>query len=379
LFRAILALEDGTILSGNGFGNPCEISGEVVFNTGMVGYTESLTDPSYWGQILIQTYPLIGNYAVPSYSIAGKLGIPLHFESNSIKVAGYIVSSLTKNPSHWSFDKKLDDWLVENKIPGIEGVDTRELTKKLRLKGTMLGILKVAEHIDSGEIDAIKQKIKNIIDPNERDLVKEVTIPGPISYTDDEKFKNVVVIDCGVKFGIIRSLLARNVNVVRVPADYPVEKIMEFAPNGILISNGPGDPKKCVAAINTVKKFLEDENSLPIMGICLGNQILALAAGADTYKLKFGHRGQNHPCIDLFSKRCYITSQNHGYAIEEGSLDATNFETFFVNANDKTIEGIKHKSKPVFGVQFHPEASPGPYETGYLFENFVGEVKKCQN
>jgi carbamoyl-phosphate synthase small subunit len=370
LLKAILVLEDGTVFSGSGFGYPCEVSGEVVFNTGMVGYTETLTDPSYSGQILIQTYPLIGNYGVPPYSMVNGCGVPLNFESDKIQVSGYAVHSQTKHPSHWASEKTLDQWLIEQKIPAIEGIDTRELTKKLRMRGTMLGILKVSDSID---VDEIKQKLKAVQDPNQIDLVKEVTIEKPIFYKGQSS-PVVVVIDCGCKFGILRNLLARNINVVRVPYNYSAEKIFDLNPDGVVISNGPGDPKKCVDTIEATKEFLE--TAMPVMGICLGNQILALAAGADTYKLKFGHRGQNHPVLDLFTKKCYITSQNHGFSIDSNSLDRSDFDIWFVNANDKTIEGIKHRSKPIFGVQFHPEASPGPYETGFLFHQFIKEVEK---
>ncbi|MEM3383505.1 MAG: glutamine-hydrolyzing carbamoyl-phosphate synthase small subunit [Nitrososphaerales archaeon] len=368
--KAILALEDGTILEGNGFGYPYEVSGEVVFNTGMTGYTESLTDPSYFGQILIQTYPLIGNYGVPPYSITDEFEIPLHFESNRIQVRGYVIYSLAQKPSHWSNKKSLNEWLYEQKIPGIEGIDTRELTKRIRIKGTMLGILKVAEEIDLREIES---KLEKIQDPNKKDLVKEVTINKPIEYNSGGLLK-VVVIDCGTKFGILRNLLQRGMSVIRVPYDYSAEKILGLNPSGIVISNGPGDPKKCDKTIRVVREILETD--LPVMGICLGNQILALATGADTYKLKFGHRGQNHPCIDLYDGKCYITSQNHGYSINAESLEGTEFDVWFKNVNDKTVEGIKHKKKPVFGTQFHPEASPGPYESGFLFDYFLKEVKK---
>ncbi len=370
LIKAILALEDGTILNGFGFGYPCEVSGEVVFNTGMVGYTESLTDPSYYGQILIQTYPLVGNYGIPSYSITDEFGIPLHFESDKIQVKGYVVSSLAKNPSHWSYKKTLNEWLYEQKISGIEGIDTRELTKKIRVKGTMLGILKVAEEIN---FEKIRSELGEIEDPNKRDLVKEVTINNLVEYNLGRSPK-IVLIDCGTKFGIVRNLLQRKVDVVRVPYDYSIEKVLKLNPSGIVISNGPGDPKKCEKTIQTVRELLETD--LPIMGVCLGNQILALAAGADTYKMKFGHRGQNHPCIDLFTKRCYITSQNHGYVVDDESLKETGFDVWFKNVNDETVEGIKHKKKPIIGIQFHPEASPGPYETGSLFDYFIEEVKR---
>ncbi|MGQ9719439.1 MAG: glutamine-hydrolyzing carbamoyl-phosphate synthase small subunit [Nitrososphaerales archaeon] len=368
--KAILALEDGTILMGNGLGYPIEVSGEVVFSTGMTGYTESLTDPSYFGQILIQTYPLIGNYGVPPYSITDEFGIPLHFESNRIQVKGYVVYSLAQNPSHWACKKTLNEWLYEQRIPVIEGIDTRELTKKIRVKGTMLGILKVAEEID---LEEIRAKLGDIEDPNKMDLAREVTIKEPIEY-DFGRTQRIVLMDCGTKFGIIRNLLKRDVDVIRVPYDHSVEEILDLRPTGIVISNGPGDPKKCEKTIQTVKELLEID--LPIMGVCLGCQILALAAGANTYKMKFGHRGQNHPCIDLFTNRCYITSQNHGYAVDAESLGRTEFDVWFNNVNDKTAEGIKHKRKSVFGTQFHPEASPGPYETGFLFDYFIKEVRR---
>lgn len=369
MVKAILALEDGTLLKGRGFGYPCEVSGEVVFNTGMTGYTESLTDPSYFGQILIQTYPLIGNYGVPSYSITDEFGIPLHFESRRIQVRGYVVYSLAQNPSHWSCNKTLNEWLYEQRVPGIEGIDTRELAKKIRVNGTMLGILKVAEEID---LEAIKTRLNEVEDPNKRELMNEVTTCEPVEYISGKSPK-VVLIDCGTKFGIIRNLLQRNMNVIRVPYDYSAEKILQLKPSGVVISNGPGDPKKCEETIRTAKETLETD--LPVMGICLGNQILALAAGADTHKLKFGHRGQNHPCIDLFTEKCYITSQNHGYAIDADSLKETEFDIWFKNVNDGTVEGIKQREKPIYGTQFHPEASPGPYETGFLFDYFAGEVK----
>ncbi len=370
LIKAVLALEDETIINGSGFGYPRKVSGEVVFNTGMVGYTESLTDPSYFGQILIQTYPLVGNYGVPSYSITDEFGIPLYFESNRIQVKGYAIYSLAQNPSHWSYKKTLNEWMYEQKISCIEGIDTRELTKKIRVKGTMLGILKIAKEIDYKEI---MTELGNIEDPNKRDLVREVTIKKPIEYNFGRSIK-IVMIDCGTKYGILRNLLKRKVDVVRVPYDYSVENILKLNPSGVVISNGPGDPKKCEKTIKTVREIIE--TNIPVMGICLGNQILALAAGADTYKMKFGHRGQNHPCMDVSNKRCYITTQNHGYVVEDESLKETGFDIWFKNVNDKTVEGIKHKKKPVFGIQFHPEASPGPYETGSLFDYFIEKAKR---
>lgn len=369
--KAVLALEDGTVFEGIGFGYPTEVTGEVVFNTGIVGYPESLTDPSYYGQILVQTWPLVGSYGVSSRKIANNFDIPLHFESDRIQVTGYCISELQVNPSHWAEEETLDEWLNREKIPGICGIDTRELTKKLRIKGVMLGILKVAEEIDIGEI---KPKTNSIEDPNTKDLVKHVSVDKPIEYNSGKSPK-VVLIDCGMKFGILRELLARNVDVIRVPYDFSAGKILNYEPSGVVISNGPGNPKMCAKTIEAVGDILEID--IPVMGICLGNQILGLAAGGDTYKLKFGHHAQNHPCMDLQTKKVYITTQNHGYTVKPESLVNTNFEVSHINVNDKTVEGIRHKSKFVFGVQWHPEG-PGPLESTFLFDNFISEVIKYQ-
>lgn len=366
--RAVLALEDGSKFHGFGFGFPCEVSGEVVFNTGMTGYIEALTDPSYSGEILMQTYPLIGNYGVPSKNSRDRFGLPSFFESKGIQVNGYIVQSISDNPSHWMCARTLEDWLFDEGVPGIAGIDTRKLTKKLRAKGAMLGILKVDEEFDMNEIEA---HLSEIPDPSEIDLVKDVTIGKPVHHRGSGP--TIVIIDCGVKFSIIRSLLARDIDVVRVPYDYPVEGILEFDPSGVLISNGPGEPKMCKESIHLVGELMEV--GLPMMGICLGNQLLALASGGDTYKMKFGHRGQNHPCTDLSDGRCYITSQNHGFTIESESLKGTGFKVSYVNANDGTVEGIRHQDKPIFGVQFHPEGSPGPTDTDFLFNRFLSEVR----
>ncbi|HET7404952.1 MAG TPA: glutamine-hydrolyzing carbamoyl-phosphate synthase small subunit, partial [Candidatus Bathyarchaeia archaeon] len=290
---AILALEDGTIFRGRGFGALSEASGEVVFNTSMIGYPELLTDPSYSQQIVVMTYPILGSYGVPPFSICDKHGLPLHYESDSIKPIGYAVHSLS-TPSHWSSERTLDSWLRDEKIPGIEGIDTRALTRKIRTNGTMLGLLKVSK--DPIEENTIRNAIRKLSDPNNDDLVKNVTASEPVHYVNNSD-TTVVVVDCGVKYGIIRNLLAAGTNVVRVPYDHSVDDILEFEPSGIVISNGPGDPKKCATTIDTTRGLLETD--IPIMGICLGMQILALAAGGDTYKLKFGHRAVNHPCLDL--------------------------------------------------------------------------------
>lgn len=363
--KAILVLEDGSYFSGYGFGAVKKASGEVVFSTSMVGYPESLTDPSYHGQILMFTYPLVGNYGVPPYDV--ELGIPRYFESESIKATGLIVHELCTKPYHWASTKTLDEWLEEESVPSMYGIDTRRLTKKLRTKGVMLGILEVCEEGEAPNIEKLLKEAERISDPNSRDLVKEITIKEPILYKS-EGSKVVVLIDCGVKYGILRDLIKRELNIVRVPYDFSAKEIMEYHPSGVIVSNGPGDPKKCEKTIQCVRELVEE--NVPIMGICLGNQILALALGADTYKMKYGHRSQNQPVLDLETERCYITTQNHGYAVKPESLHKTGLKVWFTNANDKTIEGIKHVNKPAFAHQFHPEASPGPYDTEFLFDQF---------
>lgn len=362
---AVLALEDGTIFRGSGFGARLDVSGEVVFNTSMIGYPELLTDPSYHEQIVVMTYPILGSYGVPPYSLCDEHGLPLHYESDSIKVRGYAIHSLSR-PSHWSSDRKLEDWMEQEKVPGIKGIDTRAVTRKIRNNGTMLGLLKTSDN-EIGQ-EQVKAELSTLTDPNNRDLVRNVSPSEPIHYVNNSD-ATVVVLDCGVKYGIVRSLLASGASVVRVPYDYSVNEILEFEPRRIVISNGPGDPKKCTQTIDTVRELLETD--IPILGICLGMQILALAAGADTYKLKFGHRAVNHPCLDVQTGRCYITTQNHGYSVSSESLAETKFSARFVNINDKTIEGISHAEKAITGVQWHPESSPGPYDTRFLFDQFM--------
>ncbi|NUO79899.1 glutamine-hydrolyzing carbamoyl-phosphate synthase small subunit [candidate division KSB1 bacterium] len=350
--NAKLLLEDGSIFNGTSFGWSGSVAGEVVFNTGMVGYPECFTDPSYKGQILILTYPLIGNYGVPAES--ERNGLNAVFESKRIQISGLVVSEYSANFSHWDAQQSLASWLKENRVPGLAGVDTRMLTQKLRTHGCMLGKLVQGE------------EPKEFYDPNRDNVVAQVSVEKPVTYGSGKR--RVVVIDCGCKNNILRSLLARNVEVTVVPWNWPVEK---EKCDGVLISNGPGDPKICEATINTVRKLLKQDK--PVFGICLGSQILGLAAGADTFKLKYGHRGQNQPCVLVGSKRCFITSQNHGYAVDENTLPAE-WEPWFFNANDGTNEGIRHRTKPFSGVQFHPEASPGPVDTKFLFDEFVGRL-----
>jgi carbamoyl-phosphate synthase small subunit len=367
--KAVLLLEDGTFFIGHGFGATGKISGEVVFSTSMVGYPEALTDPSYKGQILNLTYPLVGNYGVPPYDL--NFGIPLYFESERIQVQGLVIHELCQEPYHWASTRTLDKWLSDEGVPGIYGIDTRHLTKKLRTHGVMLGILQVCEAGEEPNLDELLKETKSIPDPNLTDLVKEVTVKEPVHYKVEGKH-TVVLIDCGVKHSIMRNFLKRGINVVRVPYDFSAREVLEYNPSGVVLSNGPGDPKKCVKTIDCVKELVE---KVPLMGICLGAQILTLALGGDTYKLKFCHRSQNQPALDLKTNRCYITTQNHGYAIDMESLKETPLEAWFMNANDKTIEGVKHKSKPVFAVQWHPEASPGPYDTEFLFDTFTNMME----
>ena len=363
--KAILLLEDGTFFLGKGFGEPKKTSGEVVFSTSMVGYPEALTDPSYKGQVLTLTYPLVGNYGVPSYDL--NFGIPLYFESDRIQVQGLVIHELCHNPYHWASTRTLDKWLSDEGIPGIYGVDTRRLTKKLRVHGVMLGILHVCEAGEEPNLNELLAQAESIPDPNLTDLVGQVSVKEPVQYKVDGKH-TVVLIDCGVKYSIIRNLLKRGISVVRVPYDFSAKEIMEYKPSGVFLSNGPGDPKTCVKTIDCIRELVDE---VPLMGICLGAQILALAMGGDTYKLRYGHRSQNQPALDLKTNRCYITTQNHGYAIANDSIKKTPLDAWFLNPNDKTVEGVKHKTKPVFAVQWHPEASPGPYDTEFLFDTFT--------
>ncbi len=364
--KALLVLEDGSHFSGYGFGATKKVSGEIVFSTSMVGYPEALTDSSYKGQILALTYPLVGNYGVPQYDL--EHGIPRYFESEGIKVNGLVIHELCKKPSHWASTKTLEDWLKVENVPGIYGVDTRRLTKRLRVKGVMLGILQVCEEGEEPNIEKLLEEVDKVPDPNSRDLVGEVTVKEPV-YHEVGGSKAVALIDCGAKYNIIRSLLNRGINVVRVPYDFSAKEILEYNPTCVIASNGPGDPRRCVKTVECIRELVEEDT--PVMGICLGVQILALAMGGDTFKLKYGHRSQNQPVLDVKTGRCYITTQNHGYAVNAGSLKETNLEVSFLNANDKTVEGIKHKNKPVWALQWHPEAAPGPYDTDFLFDEFL--------
>jgi len=353
LKQAKLILEDGSEYLGTSFGYAGSVAGEMVFNTAMTGYPESLSDPSYRGQILVTTFPLIGNYGVPGDRKDDDLF--RYFESEKIQLSGFVVSDYTEDFSHWNASLSLSDWMKEHKIPGIYGVDTRALTKKLRNGGSMKAKIVVDEQDLPFE------------DPNSRHLVSEVSTTEIKSYGNGQH--KVLLLDCGCKNNIIRCLLKRDTTIIRVPFDFDFTN-EDY--DGLFISNGPGDPKLNVKAIEHVKTALDQDK--PIMGICLGTQLMALAAGADTYKLKYGHRSHNQPVLLKGSKRCYITSQNHGYAIDTDTLPA-DWEVLFENANDNTCEGIKHKTKPFFASQFHPEASSGPTDTEFLFDDFIDMMK----
>ncbi len=361
-----IVLEDGTVFDGMGFGYSTTVYGEAVFNTGMVGYTEALTDPSYSGQILALTYPLVGNYGVPDPSARDTDGIRKYFESDRIQARGLVVHELSLMSSHWNLAMTLDEWLYNEKIPGISGIDTRELTVKLRTKGVMMAALQVSEK----EIDEqdLKKRLEAAKKYNDEEFMDTVSIKEPQVYGNDAE--SIVVVDTGVKNAILRNVRKLGYKVIRVPWNYSAEKILSYNPKGVVLSNGPGDPIKCADTMKTAKTLIE--KNVPTLGICLGAQILGLAGGASTYKLKYGHRGQNKSCIDLDNNQVYVTSQNHGYCIDPDSIEKTDFKLWFTNTDDKTVEGIKHKKKKIIAVQFHPEASPGPFDCKFVFE----ELKK---
>jgi carbamoyl-phosphate synthase small subunit len=355
--RASLILENGPTFQGYSFGHEAPATGEVVFNTSMVGYPESLTDPSYVGQILTVTYPLVGNYGVPSDS--QKDGVYDYYESEKIHVTGLIISSYSAVYSHWNATKSLGEWLKEHKIPGVYGIDTRELTKFLRERGVSNG--KIV--FDSPDEIAFE-------DQSLRNLVAEASCREIIRYGGGEK--HVVLVDCGVKHNIIRCFQKRNVRITRAPWDYDFNAL-DY--DGLFISNGPGDPALCEAAVKNLRVALAGDR--PVFGICMGNQLMALAAGAKTYKLKYGHRGHNQPVQICGTTKCFVTSQNHGYAVDVETLP-DDWAPLFVNMNDRTNEGIRHKTKPFFSAQFHPEASSGPTDTEFLFDRFM-EVMSRRN
>ncbi len=348
-----LVLEDGTEYEGWSFGARVPAAGEVVFNTAMTGYPESLTDPSYRGQILCLTYPLVGNYGAPGKSEENDLF--RFYESSSIHISALIVSDYSFEYSHWNASESLHEWLIRNNIPGVYGIDTRALTKRIREKGAMLGKIEP----EGTEI--------SFFDPNKVNLVAEVSTHEKKIYGSGQY--RILLVDCGVKYNIIRNLLKRDTTIIRVPWDYDYH-YEEY--DGLFLTNGPGDPKMCSVTIDNIRKSFEKD--IPIFGICLGNQLMALASDADTYKLKYGHRSHNQPVIQIGTNKAYITSQNHGFAVNNDTLN-DEWDPFFININDKTNEGMKHKKKPFFSTQFHPEASGGPTDTDYLFDVFIDNIK----
>ena len=353
--KGILYLEDGTLFEGIGFGYKGTSIGELVFNTSMTGYQEILTDPSYAGQIITMTYPLIGNYGT---NIEDK-------ESKRVHASGFVVRTFSKAPSNFKSEGSIEDMLVKMKIVGISDVDTRQITKKIRENGTLKCVISNQDI----SIEELKELLKSYNQPE--DWMKKVGTKEKYNIKGDGY--NVALIDFGVKNNIIENLKERGCNITVFPHDADAEEILSINPKGVLLSNGPGDPKLAIDSIKTAKNLF---GLVPMFGICLGHQIMALALGADTYKMKFGHRGSNHGVYDIERDRAYITSQNHGYAVEQGSLKGKDIIITHKNLNDNTVEGMKHTSLPVFSVQFHPEGAPGPEDTAYLFDKFIQMMKE---
>lgn len=357
--QAILALEDGIVFKGSSFGSSGETLGEVVFNTSMAGYQEIITDPSYKGQIVMMTYPLIGNYGINKEDA----------ESRRPFLEGFVVKEYSKIASNWRKEQGLGEYLKENNILAIEGIDTRALTLHIREKGSMKAVLSTQDFDENSLVNKARMS-RGLVG---LDLVKEVSVPKRYVYTQikDAKFK-VVVLDCGVKYNILRELLRYKCNVIVLPAQASAKEILAARPDGVLLSNGPGDPAAVDYVVKTVASLI---GRVPIFGICLGHQMLALALGGTTYKLKFGHHGANHPVKDLKTGKVYITSQNHGFCVDIDSLSKKDIQLTHVNLNDGTLEGLRHKKLPIFSVQFHPEAAPGPHDAEYLFAEFVKLMK----
>jgi len=356
-----LVLEDGTVMEGTAFGAVDLVCGEVVFNTGMTGYVETLTDPSYRGQILVSTYPLVGNYGVPAARTPGTIERP--YESSRVQVQGLVVQTASGTYSHHSATRSLGEWLRSENVPAVTGIDTRTLTRRLRERGTMQGwLFPAGTDINEAQRTARRIEMKD-------EVFRSVAPAEPVRYPAGGT--TILVVDAGAKDNIVRSLLERGASVVRAPYHAPLAELARDA-HGVLIGNGPGDPKDLGSLIDAVRGLLANYRR-PIFGVCLGNQILALAAGGDTFKLPYGHRGVNQPVQDLLTRRCYVTSQNHGYAVRDDSLPP-DWEPWFVNINDGTNEGIRSRARPHFSVQFHPEASPGPRDADFLFDDFLRAV-----
>lgn len=366
--RATFTIKDGPIFHGKSFGAKANISGEAVFTTSLVGYPESMTDPSYRGQILVFTQPLIGNYGVPS-AARDEYGLLKYFESPNIQACGIVVADVALQYSHWTAVESLADWCAREGIPAISGVDTRAIVTHLREAGSSLAKITVGEEYDADEDEAYE-------DPASINLVKHVSTKAPFHVPSPNGNAHVALIDCGVKENIIRSLVSRGSSVTCLPYDYPIHKTAHHF-DGVFISNGPGDPTHCRSTSDNLRKLM-DTSQIPIMGICLGHQLLAIAAGAGTTKMKYGNRAHNIPALDLSTGKCHITSQNHGYAVDPTTLPP-GFKEYFTNLNDGSNEGMIHKSRPIFSTQFHPEAKGGPLDSSFLFDAYVQSIKQYKD
>lgn len=366
--RATFTIRDGPIFSGKSFGAKSNVSGEAVFTTSLVGYPESMTDPSYRGQILVFTQPLIGNYGVPS-AARDEHGLLTAFESPNIQASGIVVADYATNYSHWNAVESLAAWCAREGVPAVSGVDTRAIVTYLREQGSSLARITIGEEYDADQDEAF-------VDPEQINLVRQVSTKAPFHVSSSNGDMHVAVIDCGVKENIIRSLVRRGASVTAFPYNYPIHKVAHHF-DGVFISNGPGDPTHCQETVYHLRKLMES-SPIPIMGICLGHQLLALAAGARTIKLKYGNRAHNIPALDLTTGRCHITSQNHGYAVDTPTLPE-DWKEYFINLNDSSNEGLIHKSRPIFSTQFHPEARGGPLDSSYLFDAYLDSVQKYKH
>ncbi|KAK0714981.1 class I glutamine amidotransferase-like protein [Lasiosphaeris hirsuta] len=361
---ATLTIRDGPVFHGTAYGANSNISGEAVFTTSLVGYPESMTDPSYRGQILVFTQPLIGNYGVPS-SERDEFNLLKYFESPHIQCAGIVVADVAEKHSHWTAVEGLSEWCAREGVPIISGVDTRAIVTYLREQGSSLARISIGDEYDADEDEGF-------VDPGAINLVKRVSTKAPFVVSSSNATFHVALLDCGVKENILRSLVNRGASVTVFPYDYPIHKVADNF-DGIFISNGPGDPTHCQETVYNLARLMET-SSVPIMGICLGHQLLALAVGAETIKLKYGNRAHNIPALDLTTGQCHITSQNHGYAVDASTLPSE-FTEYFVNLNDGSNEGMMHKTRPIFSTQFHPEAKGGPMDSSYLFDKYLDNVK----
>lgn len=368
LGRATLTIKDGPVFNGYSFGANRNVSGEAVFTTSLVGYPESMTDPSYRGQILCFTQPLIGNYGVPSSTAKDQFNLLKYMESPKVQCIGIVVADAALEYSHWTAVESLQQWCKRSGVAAITGVDTRQLVSYLRDKGSSLGRITIGEEYDADEDAAFE-------DPGAINLVHKVTTKTPFHIACPPQYSkgiHIAVLDCGAKENILRCLVERGASLTVFPYDYPIDKIANKF-DGIFISNGPGDPTHCSTTVNNLKKIITNHQDLPIFGICLGHQLLALASGAKTIKLKYGNRAHNIPAIDLITGNCHITSQNHGYAVDANTL-SENWQPYFTNLNDLSNEGMIHKYQPIFSTQFHPEAKGGPLDTSFLFDKFFDNI-----